>query len=96
VILTDREILIALDRGLITIRPRPEEDCFTSTAIDLTLDAHIALVRKPTPAIETIIDPRAPGFNAEAAMASLTDKETIKPNVGYPLPPRVLALAWTR
>jgi dCTP deaminase len=95
VILTDREILIALDRGLITIRPRPEENCFTSTAIDLTLDAHIALVRAPTPAIETIIDPRATGFNAEAAMASLTDKETIKTNTGYPLPPRVLALAWT-
>ena len=94
-ILTDREILISLDRGLITIKPRPAGDAFTSTAVDLTLDPHIALVREPSPSIETIIDPRAKGFNAEATMASLTDSETIKASVGYPLKPRILALAWT-
>jgi len=29
-ILTDREILIALDRGLITINPRPDEEALTA------------------------------------------------------------------
>ncbi len=67
-ILTDREILISLDRGLIAITPRREESAFTSTAVDLTLDPHIALVQEPTPSIERTIDPRRKGFNAEAVV----------------------------
>jgi dCTP deaminase len=95
-ILTDREILISLDRELITIRPRPGEEAFTSTAVDLTLDPLIALVRDPTSAIETTINPRAKDFNAEEVMRDLSDRTIIDPNVGYPLVPRRLALGWTR
>jgi dCTP deaminase len=95
-ILTDREILISLDRELITVRPRPETEAFTSTALDLTLDPLIAIVRDPTPAIETTIDPRAKDFNAENVMRNLSDQTAINAKVGYLLPPRKLALAWTR
>jgi dCTP deaminase len=95
-ILTDREIQISLDRELITIRPRPEAEAFTSTAVDLTLDPLVALVRDPTSAIETTINPRAKDFNAENVMRDLSDQTTINPKMGYPLVPRRLALGWTR
>lgn len=90
-ILTDREIQISLDRGLIRIDPRPEGIAFTSSAVDLTLDPLIWIVRDPTPALENVIDPRAPGFDAEQVMRELSDEETIAA-AGYPLIPRKLAL----
>jgi dCTP deaminase len=94
-ILTDREILISLDRELIKIDPRPAEEAFTSSAVDLTLDPVIWIVRDPTPALENIVDPRASAFNAEQVMRELSDEETIKA-AGFPLVPKKLALAWTR
>jgi dCTP deaminase len=95
-ILTDREILISLDRRLITIEPCPEEEAFTSSAVDLTLDPLIAIVQEPTPALENVVDPRAKGFNAEEVMRRLSDEETIDVKKGFPLIPKKLALAWTR
>ena len=95
-ILTDREILIALERGLIIVNPPPEDSAFQSSALDLTLDSHIALVQEPNLSIEKTIDPRAKGFNAEATMDELTDKRNISSATGFPLPPRKLTLAWTR
>lgn len=95
-ILTDREILISLDRRLITIEPRPAEVAFTSSAVDLTLDPVVWIVRDPTPALENLIDPRAAGFNAEQVMRELSTEETIDPKRGFPLVPGKLALAWTQ
>jgi dCTP deaminase len=94
-ILTDREILISLDRGLIKIDPRPDGEAFTSSAVDLTLDPVIWIVRDPKPAIENVIDPRAQGFNAEEVMREFSEEETISAS-GFPLTPKKLALAWTR
>lgn len=95
-ILTDREILISLDRQLITREPRPEEIAFTSSAVDLTLDPLIWIVQEPTPALEKIIDPRGEGFNAEQIMRELSTEETISTKSGFLLVPKKLALAWTR
>ena len=95
-ILTDREISISLDRRLITIEPRPEEVAFTSSAVDLTLDPHIWIVRDPTPALENVIDPSAEGFDAEQVMRELSAEQAINPRTGFSLGPRKLALAWTR
>lgn len=95
-ILTDREISISLDRRLITIEPRPAEIAFTSSAVDLTLDPLIWIVRDPAPALENVIDPRAAGFNAEQIMRELSAEETISARTGFLFRPRELALAWTR
>jgi len=54
------------------------------------------IVNERTPAIETVIDPRAEGFNAEEVMRELSTEETISPRYGFPLIPKKLALAWTR
>ena len=95
-ILTDREISISLDRRLITIEPQPEEIAFTSSAVDLTLDPLIWIVRDPTSVLESIVDPRVTEFNAEQIMRELSTEETINARTGFLLPPRKLALAWTR
>ena len=95
-ILTDREILISLDRRLITIEPRPEEVAFTSTAVDLTLDPLIWIVRDPASALANVIDPRAGGFNAEQVMRELSSEVTISRKIGFHFVPGKLALAWTR
>lgn len=95
-ILTDREIWISLDRRLITIEPRPNEMAFTSSAVDLTLDPLIWIVRESTPALENTIDPRAERFNAEQVMRGLSNEKTISARTGFPLFPQKLALAWTR
>jgi dCTP deaminase len=95
-ILTDREISISLERRLITIEPRPEEIAFTSSAVDLTLDPLIWIVRDPAPVPENVVDPRVTGFNAEHVMRDLSAEETISARTGFLLPPRKLALAWTR
>jgi dCTP deaminase len=96
VILTDREIQISLDRGIFSISPVPESVAYTSTAVDLTLDPILHLVRDPTSALETTINPQAPGFNAEEVMGRLSDQITIDQQSGYPFVPRKLALGWTK
>jgi len=87
-ILTDREILISLDRRLITIEPRPEEIAFTSSAVDLTLDPLIWIVRDPNLALENVIDPRAEGFDAEQVMRELSTEHVINMRTGFPLVPK--------
>jgi deoxycytidine triphosphate deaminase len=42
VILTDREIKLAILNRLIIIEPTPDEKAFSSTAVDLTLDENIS------------------------------------------------------
>lgn len=41
-VLTDREIQIALDRRLFTIDPPPINEAYSSTTVDLTLDATLS------------------------------------------------------
>jgi dCTP deaminase len=92
VILTDREIQISLDRRIFSISPAPESVAYTSTAVDLTLDPILHLVRDPTSALETTINPQASGFNAEDVMGRLSDQITIDQQSGYPFVP----LGWTK
>ena len=94
-ILTDREIKIAIHRGLIRIQPPPEEICFSSTAVDLTLDPTITIFNDHPPGVDTSIDPCQEGFNSEDAVASLSQTHTMK-ELGYLLRPNRLTLAWTR
>jgi dCTP deaminase len=96
VILTDREIQISLDRGIFSISPVPESVAYTSTAVDLTLDPILHLVRDPTDALETTINPQARGFNAEEVMGRLSDQITMDQQHGYAFVPRKLALGWTK
>lgn len=94
-ILTDREIKIAIESELIGIDPHPNEaDAFTSTAVDLTLDPVINIFKSSPPGINTIIDPSVQGFNSDAIIRELTDTKNI-PVEGWELKPKALVVAWT-
>ncbi len=81
-ILTDREIVIAIARGLIAIDPRPKENYFASTSVDLTLDPVIARFKTTTPGMEITIDPSHVDFKSDMVLADLTDSINI-PNEGF-------------
>lgn len=94
-ILTDREIKLALEKGLIIIDPRPNQLAFSSTAVDLTLDPNITEFKKEVAGIELIIDPGHREFQSESTLAQISDRRVIDPEEGYLLKHGTLVLAWT-
>ena len=95
-ILTDREIQIALEKKQITIEPPPKIDQYSSTSLDLTLDKNITEFQSHLSGdgIETIIDPSARGFVAEKTLQKITEPKVIS-DEGYLLQPNTLVLGWT-
>ena len=95
-ILTDREIQIALDRKLIIIDPPPRGDAFSSTSIDLTLDKVISEFKKKPGGLEKIIDPTHQDYVLDEVFNELADSIEIDNVNGYPLIPENLILGWTK
>lgn len=93
-ILTDREIRIAIDRGLISFDPGPIPGAFSSTSIDLTL-AESARVYRDEAGQGIAIDPGAPTFSFAKTSEIVTRPVTIAES-GWRLAPGKLFLAWTR
>ena len=93
-ILCDREIQAAIVRGAIKITPQPAPDRWSSTALDLTLDAKIQ-VWKPIggSGVRATIDPMAEDFNVTEIANQHTKEESCAE--GFDLPPRTLVLGWT-
>ncbi len=94
-ILTDREIQIFLDKNQISINPKPDTDCYSSTSVDLTLakqfrewnfdqvDRHEGEVIEPGPNFKYTV------FRDKYTKGKrLSDK-------GYVLGPKKFILAWT-
>jgi dCTP deaminase len=97
VILTDREIQIALSRDQIKIEPIPSVDAYSSTSVDLQLDPTISEFKEDLSegdGLETIIDPSHQKFVAERTLSKVTNLVTIG-DEGYLLAPRKLVLGWT-
>ena len=93
-ILTDREIQIALSRKQIIIDPLPQAIAYSSTSVDLTLDPILNIFKTGTPAVKKIIDPTIPDHNVDEILAEITTTHTIDAE-GYQLPVRHLVLGWT-
>ena len=91
-ILTDREIKIYIDRGIITVDPLPEKIAYASTSVDLTLDPIISTFKKDKPGIDKSIDPTNPEFKSDDVVKELTDSQTIDPEEGFLLAPQILVL----
>jgi len=87
-ILTDKEIADALDKGLLIIKPRPDREAFSSTTLDLTLAAAFAEWPK---AKGLIIRPGARGYSYNDVKKLLTE---VRANT-FTLEPHSLVLAWT-
>jgi len=96
VILTDREIQIALSRNQILIEPSPAVEAYSSTSIDLTLGKFVTEFRDDLvdDALENIIDPSHKSFVAERTLAKITKRIEISSD-GYLLTSRKLVLGWT-
>lgn len=93
VILTDREIKIAIDRELIGLNPEPAGDAFSSTSVDLTLDPQARTFRKEV-GHGINIDPGSPKYKFHEIADLLTESMIIETQ--FNLSPRKLLLAWTR
>jgi dCTP deaminase len=94
-ILTDREIKMALARGVLIIDPQPDERAFASTSVDLTLDATFSVFREPKAGLDVSIDPARDGFDHDAVMEQITDQKSLDPIEGHLLEPRKLVLGWS-
>lgn len=94
-ILTDREIQIALTHGSIQIEPAPNEQAYSSTSVDLTLDTRLSEFKDDPSGIERVVDPGAENFNHEQALSSLLAPVDIEEG-GYVFKPGKLILAWTQ
>lgn len=95
-ILTDREIKLAIAKELIVIDPAPDEKAFSSTAVDLTLDEYISELKDGQEGgLEQAIDPSHKDFKPEKTLELVSHKITI-PAGGHLLQPNVLVLAWTK
>lgn len=88
-ILTDREIQLALENRQIAITPEPGEEAFSSTSLDLTLDDP-GDVWRDLPGQP--IRPAAQGYKYH----HLAGRKEAVSLAGYTLRPNTLVLAWTR
>ncbi len=94
-ILTDREIKIALDTKTIIVEPTPKDDAFSSTSLDLTLDKEISTFTHEPSGIEKIIDPSSANYKYDDVARSISNTVDISTTPGYILKPAILVLGWT-
>lgn len=87
-ILTDREILIALRCGQLIIDPQPGPEALSATSIDLTLGSTFS---EWTTAEGVSIRPGKPGYKYTALM-KFQNTQVLQQ---YTLPPKAFVLAWT-
>jgi dCTP deaminase len=95
VILTDREIQIALTRKQIAIDPLPKEIAYSSTSVDLTLDPTLTVFNTGKNFVRKVIDPTHPDYDIDEALSEITKIEQIDPKKGFDLDPRSLVLGYT-
>jgi len=94
VILTDREVQVALATGQIRIRPSPSEDAYSSSSLDLSLGTKIRIWSTAPNGIDRVFCPADPGFRVLAAVEELAEARRIGPN-GHIIEPGGFLLAWT-
>lgn len=93
-ILSDREILAAMDRGFVKITPLPANERWSSTALDLSLDAKLNVWKKIDRAgAQHVICPDDPEFNATALVNEHTDP--VDCTDGFVVEPGKFLLGWT-
>jgi dCTP deaminase len=95
-ILSDREIRLAIERGAIGLAPCPPPDSphWSPTTLDLTLDGELSIwgpLNSPTG--NNIVDPVGPGFSSNQLIAQHTTP--VDCTSGFVLEPRAFILGWT-
>lgn len=95
-ILSDREIRLAIERKAIGLSPCPPADSgrWSSTTVDLLLDGELRVwgpLHSPTG--NDIVDPVGPGYNSNHLIAQHTTP--VDCATGYTLEPQAFVLGWT-
>jgi dCTP deaminase len=96
-ILTDREIKVAIAQGQIIIDPDPLPERYSSTSLDLTLAPQIRLWRvSQTAGVEPpILSPGSPGYIHDSIAAEHAEPATMGAE-GFVMEPGAFILAWTQ
>lgn len=94
-VLTDREIWLAISTGQIRVEPKPTEDILSSTALDLTLGNQIRTWKTGTPGVDAAVCPSTPGYNFNTFVKEATHLVTINEADGFTIKPKEFILAWT-
>jgi dCTP deaminase len=96
-ILSDREIKLALARKHLRIAPLPDPDCFSSMSIDLKLDEKLSRWNPPGDLAKgerLIVSPNSPGFDVITLLSEHGDTFLIPP-AGFDMEPWAFLLGWT-
>lgn len=95
-ILTDREIRLSIQEGLIVIDPPPQPSAYSSSSLDLTLDGSLREFNDLENGLDLVIDPAAPGYKFSSAIGRLSSLKAVDSKEGYRLPKGQLVLGWTK
>lgn len=97
-ILSDREIRLAIRRGMLCIAPEPTAEAWSSTALDLRLAQTLRRWKlppnNPSMGIEHRFRPAHPDFDFTQIAAQFTE-EVVIPATGYVLESGQFILGWT-
>ena len=94
-ILSDREIRAALNKGTVRITPLPSVDSWSSTALDLRLDGQLSYWDPPLDSgAPVLFSPHDPDYDYATLAAQYARPATIS-DAGYVLPPQSFLLGWT-
>lgn len=94
-ILSDREIRAALAREAFKISPVPQAEAWSSTAVDLTLDKELVLLRKVDVAgVPTPVDPSDENYRFDLLINGFGERVDIPPE-GYVFKSNSFLLSWT-
>lgn len=94
---SDRENKLSLAREHLRITPLPKPDCFSSMAIDLTLDEELSCWKQPENLAKRerlIVSPNSPGFDVTTLQNEHGETFRIPPD-GFVLEPWDFLLGWT-
>lgn len=96
-ILTDREIDIAMRLRSIIVDPSPGPEALSSTSLDLSLDRRAQTWKSTSMAgvEQQVICPWKPGYSYSSVVAEFVEDMTM-PDTGYILEPKQFLLGWTR
>ncbi|MCI0699547.1 MAG: dCTP deaminase [Planctomycetia bacterium] len=95
-ILSDREIRLAIERGLIGLTPTPPKESllWSTTTLDLRLDEELRVWGPlASPTGTDVVDPIGPGFNSNQLVAQHTTP--VDCTAGFILEPKAFVLGWT-
>src|SRR5277367_6154512 len=94
-VLTDREIQVAMENGQIVVEPFPDQIAYSSTSLDLTFSRFLREWKAATiKGVEQIVCPATDGYKFSEFSAEFSQNREMTAS-GFVLDPRSFVLGWT-